>query len=84
MKRQYDSYFTLRINGAMYGIWKDKVFLGLTEVVCGWIWEPVDGIGVGRYTPESDSRIQAVCDILDKQDAYAGLTPQQFVEQLLK
>lgn len=76
MYRTFDSYFTLRIKGAMYGIWNDDPL--------GWTWEPVDGPSNWRYTEETNTHIQTVCDMLNKCPDYAGLTPQQFVEQLLK
>lgn len=80
------SYFKLAIDGVTYGIWKSSPStwgnFGPDET---WWWEIVGPITINTdMKPAAHAKIVDLIDLLRRTPDYAGLTPQQFVAQVLK
>ncbi len=80
------SYFQLTIDGVIYGIWKSSPSDWMNyEPTATWWWEIVGPITINTdMKPTAHAKIVGLIDLLRKTSNYAGLTPQQFVAQVLK
>ncbi len=87
-KNAHDTYFTVRIEGILYGVWLDMPSQwGSFDMIDRWWWEVVPEKSININTPMSataHAKINSLIDLLNKTPGYAGLTPQQFVAMVLK
>ncbi len=78
--------FKVSIDGVAYNIYRDMPSTwGNYDPVERWWWSIASKVNINTNMSNSaHEKITSLIDLLNKTPDYAGLTPQQFVAQIIK